>query len=52
MAAIYCAYLQTRWQQALKRIADGFVHRDRQTSNQERQRTMRRKAVVMSWQKS
>ncbi len=23
---IYCAILQTRWQQALERIADGFVH--------------------------
>ncbi len=42
-------YLQTRWQQALERIADGFVHHVRQTK--QKAKDYAQEAVFKDWQK-
>ncbi|MBU3071730.1 Tn3 family transposase, partial [Aestuariicella sp. G3-2] len=41
-------YLQSRWQQALERIADGFVHHIRQTK--QKAKTYAQEAVYQDWQ--
>ncbi|WP_220755950.1 Tn3-like element IS3000 family transposase, partial [Citrobacter braakii] len=43
-------YLQTRWQQALERIADGFVHHVRQTK--QKAKDYAQEAVFKDWQKA
>jgi len=43
-------YLQTRWQQALERIADGFVHHVRQTKQKAKEYA--KEAVYQDWQKA
>ncbi|MDV5417908.1 hypothetical protein [Klebsiella pneumoniae] len=47
---IYYCYLQTRWQQALERIADGFVHHVRQTK--QKAKDYAQEAVFGDWQKT
>lgn len=43
-------YLQFRWQQALERIADGFVHHIRQTK--QKAKAYAQEAVYQDWQKA
>ena len=43
-------YLQTRWQQALERIADGFVHHVRQTKHKAKEYAQ--DAVYQDWQRA
>lgn len=43
-------YLQTRWQQALERIADGFVHHVRQTKHKAKEYAQ--EAVYQDWQRA
>jgi len=43
-------YLQSRWQQALERIADGFVHHVRQTKQKAKEYAQ--EAVYQDWQKA
>ncbi len=50
MAVFLLCYLQTRWQQALERIADGFVHHVRQTK--QKAKDYAQEAVFKDWQKA
>jgi len=43
-------YLQSRWQQALERIADGFVHHVVQ--RKQKAKIYARKAVYQDWQRA
>ncbi|WP_261845161.1 Tn3 family transposase [Aliamphritea ceti] len=43
-------YLQSRWQQALERIADGFVHHIRQTK--QKAKAYAQESVYQDWQKA
>lgn len=43
-------YLQSRWQQALEHIADGFIHHIRQT--QQKAKAFAQEAVYQDWQKA